>query len=344
MSRLDKYQSALLVANADNSDSDLCQLLDEGGMTFVSFIVDHGLGPLWHERTKREEFRDSRMAAEANFLLQERALGEIETILADSDIEYAVIKGGATRLRLYENPAVRACHDIDLVVSSEDRVRAVTVLMDHGFVASPDASIIGHELLLSRSNVDVDLHWGLLRDGRLRSDCVAGMLSRRERSNNIWMLASEDALFVLLVHPAIAKHLERREMGLHRVVDIIEWIRTQDFDWQVVIRRLEQNGVRTAAWATLRWTQMLSGSTAPAKLESMLADIKPGRIRRAWVDFWLRKDLSTRTSGMRWVRLLGFSLLLHDKPKDAVRALTGRYRAYRRQADDLAVFSSSDIE
>ncbi len=40
---------------------------------------------------------------------------------------------------------------------------------------------------------------------------------RRRRERNTWMLNPEDALFVLLVHPAFAKHLSGLEMGLHRV-------------------------------------------------------------------------------------------------------------------------------
>ena len=42
------------------------------------------------------------------------------------------------------------------------------------------------------------------------------------------------------------------EMGLHRVVDIVEWAHTQSFDWPTVCAALELNGVRTAAWATCR--------------------------------------------------------------------------------------------
>ena len=94
----------------------------------------------------------------------------------------------------------------------------------------------------------------------------------------------------------------------------------------------------------IRTVQLIAGSRVSADWDVMLADTQPGRLRLAWLDFWLRKDLSGRLAGIHWVRLLSFSLLLHDTPKDVARALVGRYRAYRRQAADLAAFSSSGIE
>jgi hypothetical protein len=339
MTRFDDYQSAMLAAYPDVSDTALDRALNAGGPRFVAFIVDHGLGPLWHQRTGRDEFHASRLSAEALFLAQENALREIDALLDSAGIEYAVIKGVASRLLLYENPAVRACHDIDLLVCPEDRVRATSALVDAGFTASPDVDSISRELVLSRDVVDIDLHWALLREGRLRTDCTADILARRRRSIDIWMLNNDDALFVLLVHPAFAKHLAAWEMGLHRVVDIVEWLRTQSFDWQAVRTRLEQNGVQTAAWATLRWVQLLTHPHSPAGLDAMMADTCPGRLRRAWLDLWLRNDLSERTSGAHWARLAGFSLFLPDTPRDAARAVAGRQRARRRRGADLSAFN-----
>ena len=338
MTRLDDYRSALLAVFPDVADAKLAAALEKGGPEFVSFIIDHGLGPLWHERTGSDEFHECRLSAEALYLAQEHALNEIDTVLDGAGIEHALIKGAASRLLLHENPAIRACHDLDLLVCSEDRVPAASALIKAGFTAIPDALNISHELVLSKGVVDVDLHWELLREGRLRSDCAADMLSRRRRENEIWMLNAEDALFVLLVHPAFAKHLAGWEMGLHRVADIATWLRTQSSDWQIVCAMLEQNGVKTAAWTTLRWVQMLTHPNEIPEMDAMMSDIRPGRLRRAWLDRWLRGDVSERTSNAHWARLLGFSLFLHDTPGDAMRALAGRYRAHRKSSNDLEAF------
>lgn len=338
MTRLDDYRTALLAVFPDVSNAQLVRALDTSGSRFDSFVIDHGLGPLWHERTGRDEFHASRLSAEALYVAQEDALSELDTLLGNVGIEYAVIKGAASRLLLYENPARRACHDIDLLVRSDDRVRAASALVDVGFIAMPTERAISRELVLSRGAVDIDLHWGLLREGRLRTDCQSEMLARRRRLNDVWMLNAEDAFFLLLVHPAFAKHLDGWGMGLHRVADIVDWLRAQSFDWETVRELLEQNGARTAAWATLRWVETLTRPHTVPRLDKMISDLSPGRLRRAWLGLWLRNDYSTRTSGAHWVRLLGFSSFLHDTLGDSVRALAGRHRARRRISADLEVF------
>jgi len=338
MTRLDDYRSALLAAFPECGDAELAAALEKGGPNFVSFIIDHGLGPLWHERMPRDEFRESRLSAEALYLAQEHALKEIDAVFQKEGIEYALIKGGASRLLLYENPAIRACFDLDVLVCPADRVRAASVLVAAGFSASPTAKSISRELVLSRGAVDVDLHWGLLREGRLRHDPTDEMLGRRRREHNIWILNPEDSLLVLLVHPAFAKHLSGWGMGLHRVVDILEWLRTQSFDLETVRAELRQNGVCTAAWATLRWVELLTHPHALPELQQLLGDLGPGRLRRAWLEHWLCNDLPERTSDTRWVRLLGFTSFLHDTPSDALRALAGRLRAHRRSSADLEAF------
>ena len=342
MSRLDKYQSALLAAFGDISEETLLRELDSNGSEFAAFIIDHGLGPQWHLRTERVEFHDSRWAAEALFLAQEHALKDIDEVLEAAGVEYALIKGAANRLALYSNPAIRACHDLDLLVHADDRVQAAFALVDAGFVAELDANSISRELMLSRGDVNIDLHWALLREGRLRHEPVKEMLSRRTRQGAIWTLCSADVLFTLLVHPAFAKHLAGWEMGLHRVMDIVEWLRTQEFNWQAVRGRLESTGARTAAWATLRWIELLSGPHALPHLDPMMSDVRPGRLRRAWLNRWLQKDYPARSSDRHWIRLLGFTPFLHDTMSDAMRAFVGRDKARRRVDADLAVFADLD--
>ncbi len=346
MSHLNDYQSALLAACPDVPVEVLIRALDSGGPDFASFVVDHGLGPQWHMRTERPEFHSSRLSAEAYYLAQQCALEDIDAALDAAGIEHVVIKGAANRQVLYGNPAIRACHDIDLLVRPEDRVPAATVIAGTGFSAEPEANSISRELQLTRGEVCVDLHWALLREGRLRRDPTSEFLSRRWRLGEMWMLHADDALFTLLVHPAFAKHLAGWDMGLHRVMDIVEWIRTQDFDWPSVCAQLERNGVQTAAWATLRWVRLLTCRSGVSPrlliaLDKMLTDIQPGRVRRAWLDGWLHRNLSARTSGVHWARLVGFTTFLHDTPGDSARAFAGRYRARRRSGVDLALFQKS---
>ena len=339
MSRLDTHRVALQAADPEVTPETLCTALDAQGAGFASFIIGHGLGPLWHERTGRAEFRDSRVEAEALFLAQQLALREVDVLLTDSRIDHALIKGAANRVVLYRNPALRACHDLDVLVRPQDKLRAVSVLAKAGFVARPASRSISREIVLSGRHVDIDLHWNLLREGRLRLELTSDFLDRRQRVGDNWMLSDDDALYVLLVHPAFAKHLDSWEMGLHRVLDTLEWLRQRSVHWPVVRDLLEETGVRTAAWATLRWVELLAGTRLPAQVASMRRELVHAGVRHAWLDRWLRADLSARTADLRWLRLLAFSSLLHDTPGDALRAFAGQRRAARRAADDLRDFS-----
>ncbi len=340
MRRLDSYRHALLAVFPGVPDEQLAAAMEAGGPTFPNFVEEHGLAALWHERTGRDEFRSARRLAEAMYLAQEQALNEIDAVFAKEGIEYIVIKGAANRLLLYDNPAIRAAHDLDILVNAEDRVNAAKALHAAGFQPRFNPGNISRELVLSRSTVDIDLHWALLREGRLRIDPTADMLARRRRLHNIWMPSPEDSLFLLLVHPAFGKHLSSWNMGLHRVADVIYWLRTQEVDWPAVCEQLKTCGVQTAAWATLRWVQMLSQEHAPDSLEGMLDETRPGTLRRRWLERWLRKDLSKRLAHNNWIRLLGMSLFLHDRPGDTMRALQGRYRAHRRRDTDLWAFEA----
>jgi len=340
MSRLEAYRQALRVADPAATRESLCRTVDVQGPDLVSLIVDHGLGPFWHERTARDEFHDTRLAAEALFLAQDEALREVGGALTAAGIDHAVIKGAANRLLLYENPALRACHDLDVLVSPGDRLRAATALTRIGFLPAPDPRSISREIVLRRGSADVDLHWSLLREGRLRVDLTQNLLARRRQSGDMWVLADDDALFLLLVHPAFAKHLDAWEMGLHRLLDLLEWLRQRATDWPAVRTQLEQTGVCTAAWATLHWADLLAGPQAPKRLGFMLADLKPAALRSVWLDYWLREDLPARTAGQRWFRLLAFSAFLHDMPLDALRAYAGQRRARRRRKADLEAFST----
>ena len=275
MSRLEDYQTALLAAHDVVPKAELVSVIDGRGESFRQFVIAHGLGPLWHERTGLAEFDDCRMQAEALYLAQSAALGEVTAILESVGIHHVVIKGAANRLLLYDNPAIRACHDLDILVRPEDRVTATKVLMEAGFVPKPDASSISRELMLIRGAANIDLHWGILREGRLRETSTERLLQGRRRVGEMWALGADDTMFTLLVHSAFAKHIASWELGLHRVADILSWVRTQEFDRSAVGSMLEADGAISAAWATLRWVVLLSGKLAPPLLRDMLGDLEP---------------------------------------------------------------------
>ena len=339
MGRLDDYRTAMLVADPAVSSDALERALDNSHAEFDVFVIAHGLGPLWYARTGRREFKESRLTAEAMYMAQKAALRDVDIALSKEGLDYAVIKGAATREISYDPPALRSCHDIDLIVARDDKLHAARSLVAAGFEATPIARSISRELVLSRTDAEIDLHWGLLREGRLRYEDVPAMLSRRVERSGVWILDNDDSLKLALVHPAFAKHLAGWDLGLHRVVDIVRFLSDESFDWPTVRDWLWQNGVSSAAWATLRWTQILTEPQKIPDLENMLSDLYPGKIRAGWLDFWLKGDLSARFADKHVLRLAGLSPFLHDEFGDVIRAYRGRRQARKRSSEDLALFA-----
>jgi len=330
--RLTSYRAALEVADRNVPDQELISALQDGGTDFQRLIIESGLGPFWHNSTRTSGFHAIRMAAEAQYMAQSRALQELAFSLDAAGIDYAVIKGAANREHLYPNPALRQCADLDVLVRFDERLRATQALMEIGFDPAPDPRSIGREIILSRGTVDVDLHWGLLRDGRLRENLEDEMLKRRISNGKFSTLSPEDSYFLLLVHPAFTKHISSRIMGLHRVLDIAEWHRRVPTDRKAVLSLCERTGSVTAAWAVLRWVELLTGE--PCWIDTP----QVGSLRRAYLDFWLRNDLSGLLESAHPIRLVLLTAFFHETASDALRAFFGRMGNLRESRADIAPF------
>src|SRR5688572_13150303 len=217
MPRFAAPRTALLPAFQDTAPADLTRALAEGGPPLEALILNQQLGPAWHARTNAHPFAESHANAAMLYMRQAAAQREIDDLFAQRGIPYAIFKGAAIRELIYDDPSVRVCMDIDVLVSHDDRAAAARALVDAGYRLRVDPSLASHEVALASDLVAIDLHWELLRPGRTPSSTTGQMLARRQRHGERWILSENDALFVLLVHPALSKHLSTSQMGLHRV-------------------------------------------------------------------------------------------------------------------------------
>lgn len=188
--------------------------------------------------------------------------------------------------------------------------------------------------MFNRSPVDIDLHRDILRPGRTRIELARPLLARRQRVSDFWGLDDSDTVFLMLVHPAFAKYIGSPNMGVHRVLDFICWIHKCPMDWDVVAERLDEAGLKTAAWTVLQWFAMLFKPENLPVPGTFIARIKPGTVRSRYLRYWLQHDLPTR-----WLRQplriqLGFTLFLHDRFTDAGHAISGWLQSRRRRKTD----------
>ena len=302
----------------------------------LDFLVHHGLAAWWADRlTVGSAVNDipdgvsdalvaARRSAGALYLVQSAALSQITAALDRENVGYAVLKGVATREEAYPSPPIRTAGDIDLLIAATDLPMANACITQLGFVAQATDST--HEITFSRGQVDIDLHWDILRPGRTRRPLVGALLAQRVRGPKCWRLSDTDTVFMMLVHPAITKYVCSRHMGLNRVLDFLLFTQNRSVDWAGVAQRLDEAGLKTAAWCTLRWIGMLVPDVALAPA-TFLTIIRPGGRRAAYLNFWIAHDVPGRLlDRANWLIQAAFTLPMHDKLSDARRAFRARAR------------------
>jgi len=299
----------------------------------VDFLAWHGLSAWWLAqlttaglaaqipKSAYEKLTNERRTASAMYLMQTHAISEVSAAFEKKGIVFAFFKGAAVREEAYATPSLRSACDVDVLVAPAARFEAIACVESLGFVQQSEVDASAHEVTLVRGHVDIDLHWDILRPGRTRRPMVDSLLAERVRGPTLWRLSDTDTVFMMLVHPAITKYVCSPNMGLNRVLDFVLFTRTRPIDWASVQRRLDEAGLQTAAWCTLRWITLLRAPDVliPPDFSNAIA---PGSIRKAYLNLWLIYDLPGRLLNRAdWFIRAAFTLPLHDRPSDAWRAL-----------------------
>jgi hypothetical protein len=251
----------------------------------------------------------------ANVVRQEHVLGEASELLEKSRVTHVVLKGALVRQFLYAKPYLRPSADVDLLVAPADLPRAARLFETHGYSLTVEAHSDTHEISIERLGVGIDLHWSLLQPGRMRHDITDEILANRVRRGNLWSPSDAHLTVAMLIHPAITDHVTGRVIS---AVDLDLWLRSQPIPWIEAIAILERIGLRTAAWAMLRWTHAILGTPVP---ETVWRALAPSPVRAKYLEAWLGRHPGALYFRRPWLVRGAFSLALQDRPSDAARAL-----------------------
>lgn len=271
-----------------------------------------------HLQLKRQRMHDA-----ALYAAQRQALPGIDEALRKAGVPYLVMKGAHVREAVYSDGALRPAEDIDILVSRDRARQTAQALAEDGWALHTSAETISHEAALVRGPVMIDLHWDILRPGRTRVPMAEAMLARRVFTPRFPATEDTDTVFLMLVHPAFAKHVCAPAMTLVRALDFALWVRQRHVDWDLLARRLDEAGVKTAAWCVLRWMGMILNLPAIGVPADFIARIAPASLRRRYLDVWLTRNLPSELAGVPNAVQSGFTLALHDTPRDAARAVGG---------------------
>ncbi|MDF1563919.1 MAG: nucleotidyltransferase family protein [Deltaproteobacteria bacterium] len=263
----------------------------------------------------RERLEQSLRLARGHHLQQARMLQEVGEWLDAADVPHVVFKGPSLAHRLYPEPATRQATDLDLLVPRDRRDEVLRGFASRGYTIHRAAERDSHECDVLGPAGAIDLHWDLLRPGRLRFDLAARVLTKRVRRGALWVPRDADLLLLALIHPAITEHVTAR---LLKAVDLDLALRLLAPAWGETLETLGRLGLRTAAWAQLTWTRSFFASPLPLEVERTL---EPPGWQARYLRTWLNRDPAAQYPEHRHLVRAGFSLALHDSPLDVMRAL-----------------------
>lgn len=264
-----------------------------------------------------------RMAVAVSVIRQEHMLGEVCATLDEAAVAHVVFKGALVRQFLYAKPHLRPSVDVDVLIPRADIPPVTKLLKQRGYDLTVAAHSDTHEVCLQKFGAGLDLHFTLMRPGRMRRDITGEILDGRVRRGAWWGPSDAHMTVAMLVHPAITDHVTAR---LISAVDLDRWLRHAQVPWNEVVEILHRIGLKTAAWAMLLWTQALLGTPVPAKVWKHL---DPDPLRKRYLEAWLGRHPARLYARRPNLVRSFFSLALQDQARGAARAVLSMARKKR---------------
>jgi putative nucleotidyltransferase-like protein len=186
-----------------------------------------------------------------NTLLVEE-LVRVLKLLSEAGIPAIPLKGPALAQQLYDDPSLRTCGDLDILVPRSMVGRAVNLLRAEGYTSEFSSGFFAN--LLLRHDIEyalrrdgpgfplmIELHWGVLWGGKAEEN-IADRIWADAYPTTIfgapaYALSAEWQILVLAAHAA--RHHWR---ALKWLVDLDELYSSSDVDWDKLDRKAKEVG------------------------------------------------------------------------------------------------------
>jgi hypothetical protein len=323
-----------LATDPQAADASADELLKHNSLSGLTEYIDYnGLGPLCFEnyatlppQQQHGGFASALRETSIKSIVQEHeqqaAIETIHSTLRDAGIPHVFFKGAASRYRLYEKPHLRPAADIDILVAREHTTEAARALISAGMHPSVSDTNATHERILRLNKVEVDLHWHLLRPGRIRDGIEKDILEGKVlASNGLPVPDPLSSLFIQLVHPTYTKYVSSPWAKDIRIVDFLRLLQQYDIAWPELAEWLARYNARTAAWCTLTWFLAVTDAPVP---DHFLRSVAPSPARQWYLKQWILGGLVPRYYKKKNLMRIAFTLFAQDSYKDMARA-TNRY-------------------
>ncbi|MCL7939407.1 nucleotidyltransferase family protein [Halomonas sp. ATCH28] len=244
---------------------------------------------------------------------QQRLVGEI---LDPLDIPYLFFKGPALAARYYDEPAMRSCRDIDLLVPRHRCVELLEFALRHGYrplapeALTPDRQSLEFALraktvvsLVSPSGVCIEVHHEIDRGtGIYQSDALLDSRVAHQAGGALLYSMPTSELFVYIC----LHHTRHYWSHLHWLVDLDAIQRHPDFDAAAAYACAERRGLASTFNACLEFYRALA---APEPEHSLHLSPRSREMLEACfttlqggleAELALRRQRPTRQFGFTW--------------------------------------------
>lgn len=207
-------------------------------------------------------------------------------------IPYAVLKGLATAHLDYEQPELRGCGDIDLLVSPLDLDRAIDLLArlgwEQAYALPRNHREFTHAVTLrNERRAEVDLHQRIAHRavGRLvpTTELLENVRGYTIAGRDLWALSDIDRV----IHAALHDRLSRgRYAHLSSTADVLVLTRHHAALAEAVAKRSDRWRVRSLVAAAIRSAYAAAGEPVPVSWQEAFAKPAAGRsilVNRAYL-------------------------------------------------------------
>jgi len=241
-----KYLEAVVRCRRADYFIPLCQANKLTPLVLQSLLQLDGLGSCEFSTTVITSLRKTRRRDWVPRRVKvKRTLDSIHQVFETACVPHAFLRGLRFAEKYYDNPCMRFCLDVDILVPVDYLDDAVVALFDADFVLRGDLLIQNArvelegklELLDTKERTVVDLNWCLTGNagiGRVETDVSAVWDRARSVTAYEHELSPEDAFIELIRHVG---HAHSFEQGFIRTcVDVNALLRSSgdDFNWAYV--------------------------------------------------------------------------------------------------------------
>ena len=290
---------------------------------------------------QKDRFRDGFAAQILRNLQLANECRRVTALLAGSGIPVIPYKGTALAERYYSDPALRASSDLDLLVPAGSVLQAVDLLLRDGYTYGADNPDPRDWHLIQTMHNDlvviapscawcVEIHWQLFKPWRQMSfdlDPHWWKFNLSSGEGLVGCLHNEEMLLVVCAH-AMNHYWDK----LKWVVDVDRIVRSRPLlDWQQLLVRARQSGLRRALFVGLLLAQQTLATPLPIEIsESLQSDRLSGRICRICSRGWFAVPGIERS----WLWKAVYLVLSRERLRD--KLLMGFCRPIHAMAMKLA--------